>query len=270
MDWNTGLNDTFSDFLTKRNLFLLVLFWLGGLSLLVAYGALSHRPGQCTASPMSTSALQENETGAFTARRRESSVNRPAYEVAFDDLHAEDGGSGPFRTAAHKIVYIENLRVRFLHTPQIGGLDADAKIQLGDLCSLFAPRRRNGLTDGGLGLVQELWGAEGDVSASIDLTNTMQVRIKGLEWEICRNGQALFSARCRHARLEDDSDHIVLRGHATVTANGTTLESNCIALDVRTNRIVVDGRYILTRDGQKEFGAGASFNTELKTLGAAS
>jgi len=236
----------------------------------VVYGTLSRRFGQCIVSPASASVFETEGTDAFTVRRDRGAGNRPAYEATFDNLRAENGGSGPFRTAAHKIVHIDNLRIRFFDAPQVEGIDANTTIRLGDLCSLFAPRRGGGLTDGGLGLLQELSGADGDVSISIDLANTAEVRIKGLDWEICRDGRTLFHARCRHARLQDNSSRIVLRGHAAVTVNGTTLESNCIALDVRANCVVVDGRYILTRAGQREFGAGSTFDADLKVLDAAS
>lgn len=266
MDWNASHNGTFSDFLTKRNLFLLLLFWAGGLAILAIYGTLQHRFGTCLASPAGRPVFSDEGTGTFVVRRKDAGEDRPAYEVAFDCLRAENGNSGPFRTAAHKIVHIDNLHVKFLHASQGEDVNAEPTIRLGDLCSLLAPRRRCGLTDGGLGLLQEFWNDGGNFSISLDLTNTAEVRINQLEWEVCREGRILFHARCKRACLPHDNSYIILRGHAAVTVNGTTLESNCVAFDVQKNQIIVDGRYILTHAGERQFGTRSVFDTHLQVV----
>jgi len=69
-----------------------------------------------------------------------------------------------------------------------------------------------------------------------------------------------------YASLELRSPSIVLRGRASVTLDGTTLESNCIRLDVQKERLIVDGRYVLTRNGQRRHGVRTCFDTHLKPL----
>ena len=93
---------------------------------------------------------------------------------------------------------------------------------------------------------------------------------KRLHWEIRPGDTTVFEARCRDARLRSGSVDVVLRGHVTVTTNGTTLECNCITLDMRNDRIVAEGRYVLTRDGKRQFGAGSCFDTKLEVVDAGS
>lgn len=269
MDWNGCLEGTFSDLFSKRNLLFLLAFWLSGAAILVTYGT---SPAKLAPNPSLSShlsAFSENGTGAFLACRTSAEAGRSPYRVEFDNLHVEDGSLGLFRTAAHKVVQIDNLRVTFSAsaTPDAGASAAPA---LGEFCSLFAPQRDNGIGGDGLGLFHDLQDPEGDASISVDLADTTEVRIRGLTWEIQRGGVTVFRARCRDARLFTGSTHIILRGHVTVTVHGSTLESNCIELDVRNDRIITNRRYILTRDGDRQFGVGVCFDTALNVVGTTS
>lgn len=268
MDWKAGLDSAFSDLFGRRNVLLLAASWFGGLVILAVYGTISTNPTKPgTSLSAALPVLKKNETGAFVAWRRDSDAGyRPAYKVAFDNLRAENGRLGLFRTASHKVVHIDNLHIEFLQTAESRNAEQEGSIQLGDFCSLFAPpNSKNGGT-GLLGVFQELQAERGQWSVSMDMTNATEVQIRHLDWEIRRDDETVFRARCMRACLHGGSRHVILRGHATVTANGTTLESNCIRLDVQNERLVVDGRYVLTRDGQRQFGAGTCFDTHLIPL----
>jgi len=269
MDWNGCLEGTFSDLFSRRNLLLLLVFWLSSVAILVTYGTSLTKltPKPSLSSPLP--APGENDTGAFFACRRSVGAGRSPYRVEFDNLRVADGSLGLFRTAANKVVQIENLRVRF-SPPAAPDASAGAAPALREFCSLFAPQRDNGIGGDGLGLFHDLQGPQGDVSISVDLADTTEVRIRGLTWEIQRGGATVFRARCRDARLFTGSTHIILRGHVTVTVHRSTLESNCIELDVRNGRIITNTRYILTKDGNRQFGVGVCFDTALNVIGTTS
>ncbi|MBN2132025.1 MAG: hypothetical protein JW741_21165 [Sedimentisphaerales bacterium] len=268
MDWNGCLEGAFSDLFARRKLFLLLLFWTGGLGILFGYGTRSAKFIQSPTISGDLSVFGENDTGAFFACRTSAEAGRSPYRVEFDNLRVDDGSIGLFRTAAHKVVQIENLRVTF--SPPAAAAGASGAPALGEFYSLFAPQRDNAIGGDGLGLFHDLQGAEGDVSISIDLADTTEVRIRGLTWEIHHGGATLFRARCRDARLYAGSNRIMLRGHVTLTAHGRTLESNCLELDMQSGRIIANTRYILTRDGHRQFGMGTCFDAALKKIGATS
>jgi len=270
MDWNGCLEGTFSDLFSKRNLFLLLFFWLSGLAIFVTYGTSPAKFARYPSIPADLPVMGENDTGAFLACRRDPGAGRSPYRVAFDNLHIENGTLGLFRTTAHKVVQIDNLRVTFSPASVPHRSGETGAIQLGDFSSLFAPQRDNGIGGDGLGLFHDLQATGQDASVSIDLADTTAVRIRGLTWEIHRDGVTVFRARCRDARLQSGSSRVILRGHATVMAHGSTLESNCIELDMRNGRIIANARYILTRNGRKHFGVSACFDAGLKVVNATS
>ncbi|UCD50873.1 MAG: hypothetical protein JSW27_25530 [Phycisphaerales bacterium] len=271
MDWKAGLDNAFSDVLSRRNLLLLVLFWAAGLFLLVSYGTCLgrlHEGGVRTTVVQPTAG--ENETGAFSTWCPEATgLSRSSYRVAFDNLAAQDRSLGVFRTASHKQVHIENLHVTF-HTAATATPQAGIGFRLRDFCDLFTPRSAAGTGTSQLAVFDELVGSDADWSVRIDLSNATEVRIRDLDWRVCRAGVTVLRVQCRLASLRGDGSRVVLRGHATVTTPGAVLESNCIEMDVRDERFVVNGRYLLTRGGRREGGDRGQFDVTLRMLGVES
>jgi hypothetical protein len=265
MDWNASTDGAFSDLFSKRNLFLLVSFWLGGLAILVAYGTSPSNPAGRIPAVAESPVSPESGSGAFVASRRRADARRPAYRVACDDLNIENGRLGWFRTASHQVIQITNLRVTFSPESSGPGRREGLTAGLGDFFSLFAPQSGSGGA-GTPGLLHDLQGPEQAFSMYFEPSDTTEVHIRGLHWEIRRDGVSVFETRCRHARLESGSFDIVLRGHATVTAKGATLESNCLTLDARNDFIIANGPYCLTQARNKTFGAGACFDMALKVV----
>ncbi len=267
--WKAGRDAVFSDAHRRRRLRLIVLSWLGGALILSAYGTLRVYFGKSD-SPVATDlpALGRNETGAFVGWRQGPwAVHGPTYRVAFDNLRAENAGLGPFRTASHKIIRIDNLEVTFLPSRRRSGAVSAALTQFRDL---LAPPQGGDSYDGLAGLFAAFPGEAADWAVSLDLSNTAEVQIRPMDWRICHGGETVFRVRCRYARLAAGASSIVLRGHATVTANGATLESNCIRIDARNRQFVVDGRYLLTRGKDRRTGADACFNADLEFAGTKS
>lgn len=269
MDGKIGLDTVFSDVLSRRNVLLLVLFWAGGLLLLASYGTVSGRLGSAAVvSPGVRPAPAANETGSFSAQSREAAGQSTAsYRVVFDNLSATNRTLGLFRTASHKQVRIENLRVAFVTAPNV----ISAKpVRLRDFCDLFAPRTGNLGKTGPLGVFDEFGAGESNWSVGVDLSNATEVRIENLDWSVCVGEATTLRVQCRHARLEADTAHVVLRGHATVTTPEAVLESNCIEMDVQDECFVVDGRYLLTQGQRKQRGQRGRFDAALGVFRAVS
>jgi hypothetical protein len=272
MDWKTGLDNAFSDVLSKRNLLLLALFWGASIFLWVSYGTFMGRlhgaDGRATAVGPEPA---KNETGAFSAWCREAAGEScPPHKVVFDNLVAENRSLGVFRTASHKRVHIENLHVTFHAAATPLASQADEGVRLRDFCDLFAPRKAGDSGTGQLGVLDELEAGGADWSVGVDLANATEVRIADLDWRVCRGEVTVLRVQCHFASLRANASRVVLRGHATVTTPDAVLESNCIEMDVRDECFVVDGRYLLTRGEEQERGDRGRFDAALRGLSVAS
>jgi hypothetical protein len=262
MDWKVTLDNTFSDCLNKRNVVGLVLFWLTGVVLVAVYAGLSRR-SESEAVPLQgqVPGLERNETGALTAWREDSSCGaQPAYKIAFDNLRAENGNLGVFKTASLKVVYVENVRAVF----SADGSPDGANVELSDFHALFAPRRNGASSANPLGLFSEMEGSSADWSVPVDMANTTEVRIRQLDWRVCQGDRTVFRVQCQHATLRSDTPRMVLRGHVTVTTSEAVLESNCVQMNAKDESIVVPGRYSLKCDGTMRVGLGERFSKALK------
>ena len=247
MDRKIGFDSAFSDVFSKRNMLLLLLFWLAGLAILFGYGTVCVGLGPVgRAPPAGLPTPTRRETGQLMAcRSTGKTAALPAYKVTFKNLVAETGGSGPCLTGPDKVVHVENLAASFFYPAVTGDSDEQGSLPLGDFCTLFAPHDRRDARQSPLGLFEDLQDTGGPWSLSTDLTNTKEVRIEHLDWRIHRGDATVFAARCMHASLQAGSPYILLRGHATVTVAGATWESNCIKLDARDGRLTLNDGTVL-------------------------
>ncbi len=266
MDWKATFDSTFSDCLSRRNLVRLGLFWLAGVILFAFYTVLSGRlrdgPAAWKADlPASTG----DQTGALTVWQRGPSPEaRPAYKVVFDNLRVENGNLGVFKTASSRIVYLDKLQATFFSQ----GNGADAGLR--DFHGLFAPRRDGHGDAGSLGLFDELQKQNTDWSMPVDMSNTEELRVRGLDWRVQRDDCTVFHVRSQHAVLRGDRSRMVLRGRVTVTMSQAVLESNCIEIDVSNESIYAPGRYALRHGGATRMGLGGRFRATLRPAGVGS
>ena len=254
MDWRMTLDGTFSDFLSRRNVVRLLLLWLAGVVLVGGYAGVLKRSDSEAVPVDYGTPCGRNETGALTAWRKGSSASTPAYRIAFDNLRAENASLGVFKTACVKVVHVENVRVVFF-------ADGMASCDLG---ALLAPRRQGALGANPLGLFNEPEESDAAWSKPVDLANTTEVRIRRLDWRICRADRTVFHVRCQHATLRSDTSRMVLRGHVTMTTPDAVLQSNCVQIDAGDESIVAPGRYSLSCDGTVRVGQAARFSATLE------
>jgi hypothetical protein len=186
-----------------------------------------------------------------------------AYKVTFNNLRAENATAGIFRTASHKVAHIENLDVTFQRaTPgDVGRLQA--------FCDLFAPGREGAAKAKSLGILDELEAETADCSIPVDLANTTEVRVRGLDWKVCCEGRTILRVSCKYALLKSEASRVVLRGQATITTPHGRLSSNHVEMDVREECFVVNGRYVVTHGQRRETGFAGRFDKTLRPLGVA-
>ena len=213
-------------------------------------------------NPIELPLFDKNEMGPFATWRQNALIESQAEcKVEFDNLRAENSQIGLFRTASSKTALIDNLRVT---CRQVSNSESGTCIRLGDFCDLFAPRREELTKASRIGVLSNFQDNESDSTIPIDLTNTTLVQIRNMAWEIRCDGQTVMTVECRRACLQGESPYVLLQGHATIRTPSGLLESNCIKMNVRDNCFIVDGHYLLTRNGYRRSGVGGCFDTELK------
>jgi hypothetical protein len=262
MDWKVTLDSTFSDCLSKRNVVGLLLFWLTGIVLVAVDARWSGRfESEAVPSQGHMPGCERSETGALIAWRRDcSSGAEPAYKVTFDNLHAENGNLGVFKTASLKVVYVENVRALF----SADGSADESNVKLSDFYALFAPRPNAASSASPLGLLNDIEASNADWSVPVDMANTTEVRIRQLDWSVCQGNRTVLRVQCQHATLRSDTPRMVLRGHVRVTTPEAVLESNCVEMNAADESIVVPGRYLLKCEGTMRVGLGERFSKALK------
>ena len=228
MDGKIGLDNAFSDVLSRRNLLFLALFWGGSLLLVLSYGTVSGRlRGGDGHATVARAVAAENETGTFSAWRREAVGDSEAsYRVVFDNLSAANRALGVFRTASHKQVQIDNLHVAFIVEPATPSAEASQEVKLREFCDLFAPQTGGRSGDAELGVFDEFGANESDWSVGVDLSNATEVRIKNLDWRVGTAEATTLRVESRYACLRGAGTGVILRGDATVTTPEAVLESN--------------------------------------------
>jgi len=212
-------------------------------------------------------AARQNEIDGFTIWRCDPKANhRPIYSVAFKNLRAENARLGIFKTAAHKVVEIEDLQAEFFRYSGNDSFGSGQAPPLTKFSPLFGPE------DNGHGeTLAEMLGKFKDTkkpwSLSMDLSNVSEVRFENLDYKIFDNGVLSLGVQCKRALATYKSSEITLRGYARITAaDGSTLESNHIIWDTRKCCFRADGTYFLNCNGRKTSGKGICVDSQLNTV----
>lgn len=215
-------------------------------------------------SPIPDLRLPKNETGAFNYRRWDPKKNyRPIRSVRFENLCAENNKLGPFKTALHKVVKIRDLKLKF-HRYR------SDKVAAGTTPDIF-PVPEGTITDT-RALAKSLVGrlttpTKGFRINNIDIGNVSEVRIDNLDYRVFNDGELFFATESRRATVSYKTSNVVLHGHAKITvADGSTLESNRIKWNTRSQHFSADGVFVLNRGGLMTTGKGICVDSQLKNV----
>lgn len=258
MDWKASLDGTFSDALTRRNVFRLALCWLAGLTALVAYGTMSAKPSVPIRSLLAEAPRHRaNVTGPLAACWQKAGENPVTCAVRFDNLTIEATGAG-----AEKAVLIEDLHIRF-DQPSVSDEETSPASHLAEFCALFSLGLREGVLS--LGLFDRLTDGQDDWSVPVDLTGAIEVRVRNLHWQVCRSDETILRLECAQARFPQDP-HNYAFDSATVSTTGAILRSGRIALDLANTRFVARRAFALTRPGHVHVGLRGAFAPDLRLV----
>lgn len=253
----------------QPKLVFLAVSWLCAICVLV-FCSTNHDFNQVVSNIAENTAMpaaRQNGMGGFAAWRCDPKANhRPIYSVAFKNLCAENASLGVFKTAAHKVVEIEDLQAKFFRYPSDGCFDS-AQASPITAFSILSDPEDNGHSE----TLAEMFGTFKDTkspwSLSIDLSNVSEVRLKNLDYKIFDNGTLSLGVQCKRALVTYNSPEIILRGYARITAaDGSTLESNYITWDTKKCCFRADGTYFLTRNGKKIRGKDICVDDKLNTV----
>ncbi|OHB65379.1 MAG: hypothetical protein A2Y76_10340 [Planctomycetes bacterium RBG_13_60_9] len=198
-------------------------------------------------------------------RRNGHVVGEPDYRIAFDNLRAEHAGPASPEPAARNVVHIENLDLIF-ERPSPACDEVRDHVRLGDFHDLLAPASIGCSPAGLLGMLDESTREPMDLAVAIDLTDTSEVRIRPMDWRVLQEDATVLRVHCTEARLRCETSEVVLQGRATVTTGHAMLEGGHLRMDVRNNRFLVDGLYLLTRPGDMQIGFGGCFDAGLNPV----
>jgi len=229
--------------------------------------------------------LAENQLGVLSYIRYDSENNgRPIYAVYFRNLSTENNKLGIFKTGLHKVVKIRDLSLRFYQysPPKVnstGDLDngrtskttSDDSIEptrtaLSDIFFFAEDTTADVRTL--KGIIDPLVHPKDGWRINIDLSNVSEVCVSNFDCEILNDGKLFLSVQSKRASVSYKQLGLVLRGHVIISAaNGSTLESNHIKWDIESQRFIVNGAYVLNRDGIKITGKNMCFDVQLNVLG---
>lgn len=224
-----------------------------------------------------------NQIGALSYTRCDSKENsRPVYSVHFKNLRADNNKFGIFKTGLHKVVKIQDLQLRFYrYTPKVTSItrlnnSKSPKTTAGGsskLCTTtitdISPDPEDITTDvrALVGIVDKLTHLKNGWRVDIDLSNVSKVRVNNFDYKVFYDGDLSFDVQSKRIIASDKQSEVVLRGHVTIkTADGSTLESNCVKWDIKNQHFTVNGVYVLNRNGVRTTGKGICVDAQLNVL----
>lgn len=194
--------------------------------------------------------LPTNQLDTFSYTRFDSKMNyRPTYAIAFENLLLENNGFGPFKTAMYKKAMIRDLELRFYR--YTSAAKGESTIDVEELIRDMADRLTRPSNRYSIG--------------NINFANVSEVYADNFDCRFFYKNDLSLSIHCKRATASYRNYNMELRGHVTIkTADGTTLESNFVEWDIRSNVFRVNSAYVLNRNGDVKTGRNACFNFELK------
>lgn|GEM_PF-2795787 len=194
--------------------------------------------------------------------------NQTIFSISFDRLQSENGRLGIFNTAAHKVLNIQNLWMRsFEYISQEGG--AKNVVNIMDVCQPGRFLDKKSAPDNEDEVSEKLNRIISEWFSEIDLSNALEARIDGFNYQHFNNGVAVFTLRSKKARIALGSNNLLLRGHVFInTANGDTLESNHVRWDPKSRLFIISGGYVIERNGIKTTGEAACVDSQLNIIPA--
>ena len=208
--------------------------------------------------------LPRNQMGAFSYRRYSSKeTGRPVHYASFENLLVENNNFGPFKTALHKMVKIQHLKLAFYRYPTAEAASNTEFNSENAAATITGDAIGNLIND-----IDNLIKPSDGWRLDIDLSNVSEVLVANFDYKVFYDGTLLLSVQSKRATISNKSpDEVMLRGHVIVKAeDGSVLESNCVKWDVRKHHFIADGTYFLTHNGNKIHGKSICVDDRLNNV----
>jgi len=198
--------------------------------------------------------LPKNQIGSVSYTRWDPKENyRPIYSIYFKNLLAENSQLGIFKTALHKVVKIQDLKLKFYRydsPPNVSPLPEDIITNIRALIKEIIRKLTN---------PENRWRVN-----IIDLGNTSEVRVNNFDYKVFSDDDLSFAIQSKRAITSYKQSELALRGHVIITAaDGSTLECNYAKWDTKKGHLKIDGVYVLNRNGVKMIGRDICVDTQL-------
>lgn len=195
-----------------------------------------------------------------TWRADHADESRPLYRLSFESLTAANGSHGAFKTALHKTVTIEALRLR-LYTYSASKPAATGGVDEPALTATGGPKDRI-ITE----VIRTLTRTDGSWNLGPDVSNTTEILVRDFEYTLFFDHRRDLDIKCMRAAVES-WPRISLRGCVMVTAaDGSRLQTNKAVWDARANTFLVPGSYYLTKNATSSTGRRVKFDACLNPL----
>jgi hypothetical protein len=180
---------------------------------------------------------------------------QPILTLNSEWVQVDNGNLGILKTGLHKIVTIKNLNMECSpHFPDCP-LDSsrqktDGPLELSRITSDLPPL--NDLPAFLNSRISQNFGRDIILSDLFDFSNADEFRILGFKYTI-RNGDKIpffIHSKLALMKFTPSGFEIYLKGHVTITHdNGDRLESNVVQWDIKRQCFIIEGNYILSRNG---------------------
>jgi hypothetical protein len=202
----------------------------------------------------------DNQIDGLTCYRYDPCTNKLCFEARIGSLRTENATVGIFKTAVAREIKVKDLRLFFcqssassapavLEYSALPESSVDSKNVLGSILSRLADAK-------------DRW------SVNIDLSNPVDVTIDNFDCRIFDNDTLRLSVKSRRAVLDSGRPQVMLRGHVVITADGGTLESNCVRWDIQKQQFTADGTYFLRQGESRIAGKGICVDNHLNIADA--
>ncbi len=263
-----------------------LLFWFLSFVFLFALSASNelNTTGNYAVSSTPTLAPVKDEIRGLKFLKRDSRYDgRIIYSICFDRLASENNKLGIFKTALHKVVKIRNLQLEFYRyssnqpflskrhypgqsvQPSKDAPDDLSNFILDDI--LFGQGRTGDSWEAVVRSFDKLKNSLYGWTVDIDFSNVSEIKINEFSYRVFCDSDLQFGLQSKRLLASYREPDIIIRGHVVLTAaDGGTLEANYVKWDTGKQHFVVDGIYVIRRNGTKDMGKGICVDTQLRPV----
>lgn len=219
--------------------------------------------------------VRQNELAALSYKSWDPEENyRPVFLINCQKLYTENNELGLFKTALHKVINIDDLRLKFYRYTSNTKSDVSkvASVTKSDVSKATSVNPLPGESDSNVkSFINDVMGCmvkQGNKwQVNIDLGNISEVCIANFDYQIFHDTNLFFAAQSSRATVSYKKSGLMLQGRAKITiADGSTLAGNNIEWDLKNQNFFVKGVYVINHNGEITTGKNICVNSQLESI----